>query len=99
MNFSDVERKAAQNQSEVVELTAAVKQLQARVDRHALVIQVLKDMLLAGNPSAEDDFLNRLERAVAQKTDAKVCRKCGKAMNPKHNRCMYCGEARPPELL
>ena len=36
---------------------------------------------------------------MSQKADDKTCRKCGKAMSAKHNRCIYCGEERPPELL
>ena len=99
MDLNEIARKATESHTEVSELQIAVRQLLARVDRHALVIQVLKDMLLSGNPSAEDDFLNRLEQAAAQKADGKTCRKCGKAMSPRHNRCMYCGEARPAELL
>ena len=99
MDFHDVEKKVSQSGSELVELHAAVRQLQARVDRHSLVIQVLKEMLLSQAGFSEDGFLERLERTVAQKADDKTCRKCGKAMSAKHNRCMYCGEQRPPELL
>jgi hypothetical protein len=99
MDFDDVERKASQSSSELVELRAAVRQLQARVDRQALAIQVVKDMLLSQPGFSEDDFLARLQRAAAQKADDKVCRKCGKAMSAKHSRCMYCGEQRPPDLL
>jgi hypothetical protein len=99
MDFSEVARSASQSHSELIELQATVRQLQARVERHALVIQVLKDMLLAGNDAAEGDFLDRLEQANAHKVDTKTCRKCGKAMSPKHARCMYCGAARPAELL
>ena len=99
MDLNEIARNASQSHTEVAELQIVVRQLQARVERHALVIQVLKDILLAGGKAAEDDFLNRLEQAAAQKTDARICRKCGKAMSLKHNRCIYCGEARPPELL
>ena len=98
MNFDEVESKVLQGGSELVELKATVGQLQARVDRQALAIEALKDMLLAGGYS-EVDFLDRLERAATQKAAAKNCRKCGKALNAKHHRCMYCGEPRPPELL
>ena len=77
-----------------------MKQLPERADRHALVIQVLKDMLLSRGKSSEDEFLERLEHAVTQKArQGRTCRKCGKAMSARHNRCMYCGEERPPELL
>jgi hypothetical protein len=99
MDFDEVEKKVSQSGSELVELHAAVRQLQTRIDRHSLVIQVLKEMLLAQPGVSEDDFLAGLQRAVAQKADDKHCRKCGKPMSAKHNRCMYCGEQRPPELL
>jgi hypothetical protein len=99
MDLNEIEKRVSQSGGELTELTAAVKQLVARVDRHALVIQVLKDMLLSRGEFNEDEFLDRLEHAAAQKAEGRTCRKCGKAMNAKHKRCMYCGEERPPELL
>lgn len=99
MDLNEIARTASQSQNQLVELQDAVRQLQARVDRHALVIQVLKDMLLSGAAPTEDAFLDRLEQAAAQKPDGRTCRKCGRAMSPRHTRCMYCGEARPAELL
>ena len=99
MDSDEVERKVSQSSSELVELRAAVRQLQARVDRQSLAIQVLNDMLLSAPGFSEDGFLERLQRAAAQKADDKACRKCGKAMSAKHSRCMYCGEQRPPDLL
>ena len=99
MDLNEIEKKVSQGGSELTELKAAVRQLLARVDRHALVIQALKDMLLSRGEFSEDEFLERLEHAAAQKAAGRTCRKCGKAMSAKHNRCMYCGEERPPELL
>jgi hypothetical protein len=99
MDYDEVEKKVTQSGGELVELHAAVKQLQARVDRHSLVIGALKEMLLAQPGISEDTFAQCLERAVAQKADDKKCRKCGKPMSDKHKRCIYCGEQRPPELL
>jgi len=99
MDFDEVEQKVTQSGSELVELYATVRQLQARVDRHSLVIQVLKEMLLSQGGFSEDVFAKCLERVVAQKTDDNKCRKCGKTLSAKLNRCMYCGEQRPPELL
>jgi len=99
MDYDEVEKKVTQSGSELVELHAAVKQLQARVDRNSLVIAALKDMVLSQPGFSEDAFAQSLERAVAQKAADKACRKCGKALNAKHNRCIYCGEPRPPELL
>jgi hypothetical protein len=99
MDLNDIESKVSNNDNELTELKVAVRQLLLRVDRHALVIQVLKDMLLSRSESSENEFLDRLEQANAQKPAGKACRKCGKAMSAKHNRCIYCGEARPAELL
>ena len=99
MDFNEVASKVLQGGSELVELKAAIRQLQARVDRNTLVIQVLKEMLLSQGSFREEEFADRLQRAAAQKVADKACRKCGKPLNAKHNRCMYCGEPRPPELL
>ncbi len=99
MDLNKIESKVSQSDTELTELKATVRQLIARVDRHALVIQVLKDMLLARNAFTVEEFLDRLEQANAEKPDARTCRKCGKAMSAKHTRCIYCGEARPAELL
>jgi hypothetical protein len=48
MDLDEIERKASQSQHEVTELKATVRQLVERVDRQALVIGVLKEMLLGG---------------------------------------------------
>jgi len=99
MAENEIDRQSAPTLSEVAELKASLRQLQARVDRQSVVILVLKDMLLSANKSTEAEFLDRVAQAAAQKADNKNCQKCGKALNPKHTRCMYCGEARPAELL
>jgi hypothetical protein len=99
MDLNKIESMVSQSDTELTELKATVRQLTARVDRHALVIGVLKDMLLERNAFTVDEFLDRLEQANAEKPDPRMCRKCGKAMSAKHTRCIYCGEARPAELL
>src|SRR5262249_40455006 len=95
MDFIDLEKKITQSGGELIELMAAFRQLQARVDRHSLVIQALKEMLLSHGVFSEDELLERLEKVALQKADDKNCRKCGKAMSAKHKRCMYCGAERP----
>jgi hypothetical protein len=96
---NEIGTKGTPSAGEVAELKVALRQLQARVDRQSVVILALKDMLLAANKSTEAEFLDRVSHVATEKADSKNCRKCGKAMNPKHARCMYCGEARPAELL
>ena len=99
MDFNEVKDKVLQGGSELVELKAAIRQLETRLDRNTLVIQALKDLLLSQGGFREEDFADHLQRAAAQKAADKTCRKCGKPLNPKQNRCLYCGEQRPPELL
>jgi hypothetical protein len=99
MDLSQIAKTVSQSGTELADLKAAVRQLLARVDRHALVIQVLKDMLLAKSETSEVEFLEHLEHAAVDKANARTCPKCGKAMSVKHNRCLYCGEAPPPEHL
>jgi hypothetical protein len=99
VDSDDVEKKVLQSGSDLVELHGAMKQLQSRVDRLVLIVQVLKEMLLAQGGFSEDQFLEQLQRAAAQKAESKNCHKCGKVMSPRQNRCIYCGEMRPTELI
>ena len=66
MDFNEIEKKVSQSGGELTELKAAVKQLLTRVERRALAIQVLKDMLLSRGEFSEDEFLERLAHAGAQ---------------------------------
>ena len=99
MDFDDIERKVSTGGGDLMELKLAVKQLVTRIDRHALAIQALKGMLLSRGGFSEEEFLEHLERAAAEKVDGQTCRKCGRPLNAKLNRCMYCGEERPPQAL
>jgi ribosomal protein S27AE len=99
MDSDDYERKVLQTGSTLTELQETIRHLQSRVDRHSLVIQTLKEMLLSHPSFSEDLFLEKLEIAAALKLENKKCSKCGKAMNAKHHRCIYCGQERPTELL
>jgi ribosomal protein S27AE len=99
MDADDYERKVLQTGSTLAELQETIRHLQSRVDRQALVIQALKEMLLSHGGFSEDQFLEKLQLAATQKLDSKKCSKCGKAMNAKHLRCIYCGEARGTEFL
>jgi hypothetical protein len=56
MDLDEIERKASQSQHELTEIKATVRQLVERVDRQALVIGVLKEMLLAGSAISSPDW-------------------------------------------
>ncbi|HEV3146476.1 MAG TPA: hypothetical protein VGZ47_21495, partial [Gemmataceae bacterium] len=87
----------------LLDIKTLIKQLQARLERQALIIGVLKDLLVAGDKAVEQEFLDRLSAAAAnkavEKSDVNTCHACGKPMSPKHTKCMYCGEARRADLF
>jgi hypothetical protein len=95
MDYDDMQLKVAQSGSQLVELHATLRQMQTRIDRQSLVIQVLKEMLLSQPGLSEQLFEGLLQRATAQRANDKNCRKCNKPLSSKHNRCMYCGEPGP----
>jgi hypothetical protein len=99
MDASELAKIASQCQRDVVELKAVIRQMQARLERQSLVMQTLKDMLLAGTKATEDQFLERLQEKAANKADSNVCQKCDRPMSAKHTKCIYCGEPRPAELF
>jgi ribosomal protein L32 len=102
MDPEELEKRYSQSNAATLELKTLVKQLQSRLERQALILGVLKDMLLAGDKKLEQDFLERLSAAAANRVaekDTNVCHACGKAMSPKHTKCMYCGEIRRGELF
>ena len=102
MDPEELEKRYQQSSSAVLELKTLIKQMQARMERQALILGVLKDMLVAGDKKLEQDFLDRLSSAAANKVaekDTNSCHACGKAMSPKHTKCMYCGEPRRSELF
>lgn len=99
MDFDDIARAASQSGHEIAELKTRLRQLQTRLDRHGLVIQVLRDMLMAANPAAEVEFYERLKKVAIDAAESNTCTKCGKMLNSKHNRCLYCGEPRSAEIL
>ncbi|HLW66551.1 MAG TPA: hypothetical protein VKS79_14650 [Gemmataceae bacterium] len=102
MDPEELEKRYSQSNAAMLELKTLIKQLQSRLDRQALIIGVLKDMLLTGDKKLEQDFLDRLSTAAASKVaekDVSTCHACGKPMSAKHTKCMYCGEARRGELF
>jgi hypothetical protein len=102
MDPEELEKRYQQSSGAVLELKTLIKQMQARLERQALILGVLKDMLVAGDKKLEQDFLDRLNAAAANKVaekDANTCQACGKPISPKHAKCMYCGEARRAELF
>jgi hypothetical protein len=67
MSLSDLERKASSAASEVAELKAVVRQLQARVERQALVLGTLWEVRQDHEPETRP--LHLLRRSPAGRID------------------------------
>jgi hypothetical protein len=80
----------------VAELQETVKQLERRLEKQALLLQVLQGLVLQTHEMTEVEFLVRqlqIERAIAP---PKRCAHCGKVLSRKLNHCVFCGREGVP---
>jgi len=92
----DLEAKVAEGQHTLSDLKDAVRRLEQRVEKQALMLKATCSLLLERKAISEADLLARIQQLAAEKNSEAVrtCSACGRTLNPKHNKCMYCGEAR-----
>lgn len=92
----DLEARVAEGQHSLSDLKDAVRRLEQRVEKQTLMLKAMCSLLLDRAAIAEADLLARVQKFAAEKTSesARTCPACGRTMNAKHNKCMYCGEAR-----
>ncbi|MEM9345405.1 MAG: hypothetical protein AAGB26_02185 [Planctomycetota bacterium] len=76
-----------------------LRYLEDRVDRLSLICMAMWSLLQDKTKLTEEDLMERVklldlmdgqEDGKATKTVSK-CTKCGRAMNPRHKKCIYCG--------
>lgn len=79
-----------------------VKHIEDRLDRLALINMALWSLIQDKTGLTEDDLLERVrlidmmdgvEDGKVTRTASK-CTKCDRVMNPRHEKCMYCGHAK-----
>jgi hypothetical protein len=76
--------------------------LNDRFDRLALICQAMWELLRNSNNFSEDILLKKVQELDLRdgKLDGKVtkqlqkCSACNKTLNPRHRKCIYCGEER-----
>jgi hypothetical protein len=78
---------------------ASLQHLEARVDKLVLVCRSMWELVRDNTSLTEDDLMNKvleldLQDGVADgkmKLGVQQCAHCGRAMSPRHARCLYCG--------
>jgi hypothetical protein len=82
-------------QGEIRALREAVADLQRRLEKQAVLAQALFTLLSAKQGLTEAELLGRFRRIEVEKAGAtaKKCPECGRAVNQRTHRCLYCGAA------
>jgi hypothetical protein len=87
--------KLDEAQGEVRALREAVADLQRRVEKQAVLVRAFFTLLSAKQGLTEAELLDRFRWVEVERANApaKKCSQCGRAVNQRTNRCMYCGAA------
>jgi ribosomal protein S27AE len=83
-------------QQSTTDLRDAIRRLEKRLERQSLVIKALGGLLIQGGAVTEEQLLVRIQQIGEERVSdaARVCPNCGRTMNAKHDKCLYCGGAR-----
>jgi ribosomal protein S27AE len=86
-----------------------VRYLEQRVERLAMICQAMWTLLQQQTSLGEQDLFQRLSELQAQNDQANQaepantneqrpqCPNCGRTFNPRHDKCLYCGTAKPAQ--
>jgi len=88
-------RKLDEARGEIADLRDAVAELQRRVEKQAVLMRALFALLSERQGPTKAELLDRFRQCEADRASAppKMCSECGRAMNLRHHRCLYCGNA------
>ena len=89
--------KLDEAEGEIANLRKTVSELTHRVGRQTVLLQALFALMRERQGLTEADLLDRFRQVEVERASAKKCLKCGRAINPRNNRCMYCDEPSPVE--
>jgi hypothetical protein len=90
-------KKLDEAQGEIRALRDEVTDLQRRVQKQAVIVRALFAFLSAKQGLTEAELLERFRQVEAERASAqaKKCAHCGRAVNQRTQRCLYCGAASP----
>jgi ferredoxin len=82
---------------EIRALKGALSDLHRRLEKQAVLVRALFALLCAKQGLTEAELLDHFRRAEAERASAqaKKCPECGRAVNLRTLRCLYCGAACP----
>ncbi len=88
----DSERKLHEARDDIASLRGAFADLQLHGEKQAVLLRALFELLHEKLGIGEVELLDRFRRIATEKASApaKMCSKCGRAVNLRHQRCMYC---------
>ncbi|MBS3734466.1 MAG: hypothetical protein KGY99_06015 [Phycisphaerae bacterium] len=107
-------RQASQAQAAASRATHAgrraqsdVRLLEERLDKLMLVNMALWDLIKDKTGLTDEELAAKVEQLdlADGEADGKVsreltrCGRCGRAISPRHSRCMYCGTERPDQTV
>jgi hypothetical protein len=92
---------ADEGRREVATLADVVRDLEARVESQAVVLQALGRLLADRLGMTDAEILDYVKRAEAERRPAAAptCARCGKRLPPRKSRCIYCGEEQAPQNI
>src|SRR5262249_55702708 len=92
-------RKLDEAQGEIRTLREAIADLQRRTEKQAVLVRALFTLLSAKLGLPEAELLDRFRQVQAERAGAPAekCSQCGRAVDQRNHRCLYCGVACPVE--
>jgi hypothetical protein len=81
-------------QAEITALRLAVEDLERRLVKQAVLVRALWLLLGTKGGLTETQLIERFRQVEAEKAAAppRKCELCGRSVNQRHNRCLYCDE-------
>ena len=88
-------RKLDEARGEIATLRDAVAELQRRVEKQAVLLRALFALLSAKHGLTEAELIARYREIEAARAGVqpKSCPECGRSVNQRTHRCIYCGAA------
>src|SRR5690349_13725138 len=98
---ADQSKRLEDTRNDVARLRDTIAELRKRVDHQAVLLRTMFGLLQEKHGFTAADLLDRFRTDLAEhaKPSPKMCKNCGRAVNLKFHRCMYCETPQPVESV